>query len=128
MNTINDNIVKVISQTEIVAIATAGADGPHLVATWGEFVTALGVQDGKVILIPAGGYIQTEENLRRNNAVELLVGSRQAQGKNGMGTGYRLTGIGKMVSDGKYLDLVKAKYPWARAALVVEITGVEQLL
>ena len=97
-------------------------------ATWGEFVTALGVQDGKTILIPAGGYKQTEQNLSRNNAVELLVGTKQAQGKNGMGTGYRLTGTGKIVGDGEYLDLVKTRYPWARAALVVEVARAEQLM
>jgi hypothetical protein len=128
MNTITDQIVKLINQTEIVAIATAGEKGPHLVATWGESIANLGVQDGHILLIPAGGYHQTEANLKANDSIELLVGSKQVQGKNGMGTGYRLVGTGKIVDNGEYLDLVKAKYPWARAALVVEVALAEQLL
>ncbi|MCX6543221.1 MAG: hypothetical protein NTV05_02265 [Acidobacteria bacterium] len=45
-----------------MAIATTGPDGPHLAATWGDYVRALGVPDN-VILIPAGG-LQTTEATR----------------------------------------------------------------
>jgi len=47
-------IREVIDKSEWVAIATVGPDGPHLAATWGDYVRALGVKDD-VVVIPAGG-------------------------------------------------------------------------
>lgn len=128
MDTINKVVKKVIENSEIVTIASSGEDGPHLVATWGDFVKKLDINDGKTILIPAGGYSQTEKNLEKNDHVELLVGSKKVEGKNGMGTGYRLSGHAKIVSTGKMMDLTKSKFPWARAALVITIEKAEQLL
>ena len=128
MDTINSDVKKVIENTEIVAIATCGKKGPHLVATWSDFVKSLDINDGKTIVIPAGGYSQTEKNLKENDRIELLVGSKQVQGKSGMGTGYRLSGSAKIVTDGKLMELTKSKYSWARGALVIEVDKVEQLL
>lgn len=128
MDTINDSVRNVIDNSEIVAIVTGGEDGPHLVATWGDFVRQLEVDDGKTIVIPAGGYSQTEKNFKKDNRVKLLIGSRQVQGKNSMGTGYRLSGHAKIVTKGEMMDLTKSKFPWARAALVIEVDKAEQLL
>jgi len=128
MDTINSDVKKVIENAEIVTIATCGEKGPHLVATWSDFVKSLDINDGKTIVIPAGGYSQTEKNLKENDRVELLVGSKQVQGKSGMGTGYRLSGRAKIVTDGKLMELTKSKYSWARGALVIEVDKVEQLL
>ena len=128
MDTLNSNVKKVIENSEIVTIATNGKNGPHLVATWGEFVKSLDIDDGKTIVIPAGGYLQTEKNLKENDRVELLVGSKQVQGKKGMGTGYRLTGRAEIVTEGVLMDLAKSKFPWAKAALVIEVDNATQLL
>ena len=49
----------VIDKTEWVAIATMGPDGPHVVATWGDYVRALGVQDDR-LLIPVGHMHKTK--------------------------------------------------------------------
>ena len=89
---------------------------------------SLDINDGKTIVSPAGGYSQTEKNLKENDRVELLVGSKQVQGKSGMGTGYRLSGRAKIVTDGKLMELTKSKYSWARGALVIEVDKAEQLL
>jgi hypothetical protein len=118
----------VIEKTEVVAIATYGQNGPHLVATWGDFIRSLDIKDGKTIIIPVGGYHQTERNLKDDNRIELLVGSKQAQGKNGSGTGYRLVGRAKIIASGKLAELAKSKFPWARGALVIEVEKVDQLL
>jgi hypothetical protein len=53
MATLDAAIREVIDKSEWVAIATVGPDGPHLAATWGDYVRALGVEDD-VIVIPAG--------------------------------------------------------------------------
>lgn len=128
MAILTEDIINVLKKSEIITIATAGETGPHLVATWGDYVAKLLPDDGVTILIPAGGYKQTEKNLARNDRVVLMAGSKEAPGKNGMGTGYRLTGRGKMVTDGKWKDLVAAQFAWARAAFVIEVESAEQLL
>ena len=129
MNTLTKEIKDVIAKSEMVMIATRGKDGPHLVATWGEFVANLDVDDGKTLLAPAGGYKQTEKNLLEDDLVVVMVGSKQAPGKSGnMGTGYRISGRGRVDYEGKLFDLVKEKYAWARAALVIEVEEAEQLL
>jgi len=128
MNIINATIKDVIEKTEVVAIATYGENGPHLVATWGDFIKSLDINDGKTIIIPVGGYHQTEKNLKDDNRIELLVGSKQVQGKNGPGTGYRLIGQAKITTSGEFAELTKAKFPWARGALVIEVEKADQLL
>lgn len=60
-----DEVKLVLEQTEIVTIGTCGPHGVHLAATWGELVRSLGVQDGDLLLIPAGGYRRTEDALPR---------------------------------------------------------------
>lgn len=72
-----DKTVKdVLNKTEVVAVATYGKNRPHLVATWGDFIKALDIDDGKTIIIPVGGYHQTESNLNEDDRIELLIGSR----------------------------------------------------
>ncbi|MCD6356706.1 MAG: pyridoxamine 5'-phosphate oxidase family protein [Anaerolineaceae bacterium] len=128
MDILNSSVREVIENAEVVTIATCGANGPHLVATWGDYVRSLGIKDGKTIVIPAGGYLQTEKNLEANDRVELLVASKKVQGKSGPGTGYRLSGRAKMVKDGELMDLTKSKFSWARGAFVIEVENAEQLL
>ena len=111
-----------------MTIVTAGTDGPHVVATWGAFVADLDVDDGKTLLIPAGGYKQTEQNLQADARITLVVGSKQAPGKNGMGTGYRLSGTTRMETEGTLFERVKEQFGWARGTLVVTVEKAEQLL
>jgi len=92
------------------------------VATWGDYVRTMGIQEGDVILIPAGGYRQTEKNLSRNPRVEVLMASKQA------GTGFRQTGRAQVQTDRTWAERVRDVYSWARGALVVHVEGVEQLL
>jgi hypothetical protein len=111
---------EVIDTCEWVAIATVGPDGPHLAATWGDYIRALGVEDDRV-LIPAGGLRQTEANLQTNPRIELLLASRQVQRAQGAGQGCVLSGTATLDAAGPDFDKVKARFPWARAALVVTV-------
>ena len=128
MDTLTGNVKQVLEKAEVVTIATSGEKGPHLVATWGDFVRTLDIDDGKTIVIPTGGYEQTEKNLERVSQVEVMIGSKEVMGKNNMGTGFRLKGRAKILTEGKLMELVKSKYSWARAALVIVVEKVEQLL
>lgn len=110
----------VLEKTEFVAMVTTGPQGPHITATWGDYVRKLGFE-GDRLLIPAGYYHQMESNLERNKEIQLLVASREVQGKLGPGQGFTLKGTGTIVDSGEEMDRVKAHFPWARGALVVQV-------
>ncbi len=114
---------EVLEKTEWIAIATAGPDGPHVVATWGEYVRALGIKDD-TLLVPVGLMRRTEQNLKNDSRVELLCGTRAVQGAHGPGKGCSILGRGQMLTSGAAFDAVKAKFPWARAALAVKVETV----
>jgi len=112
---------KVIEKTEWIAITTAGPDGPHVVGTWGDYVRMLGFGDDTLI-IPVGRMHKTETNLKHDNRVILLCGTRQVLGSRGTpGQGCDIAGAAEFQTSGAHFDAVKAKFPWARAALVVRV-------
>lgn len=78
--------------------------------------------------MPAGTYRQTEENLRRDNRVKLLIASRQVAGRNGPGQGCELSGTAEILTSGPIVEEVKKSFPWARGALVVHVEDVSTLL
>ncbi len=119
---------EIMDRTEWVAIATCGENGPHMVATWGDYVRALNVKDNEVIVIPAGHYNITEENLKKNNRVELLIASRQVEGTYGPGQGCCISGTGEILTSGKFAQMAKSKFSWARGALVIKVDGVKTQL
>ena len=120
MAKIEGNCRDVCEATEFVTIVTSGDDGPHVVGNWGDYMRALGIGVDTIVL-PAGHYRQTEQNLRKNSRVQLLVASRKVQGTRSPGQGYLIVGTTEIVSSGKIADAVKAKFPWARGALVIHV-------
>ena len=118
---------QVLENSEWVAIATTGAQGAHVVATWSEYILALGVREGRV-LIPVGGMHATEENLKGDNRIELLCATRKVKGSHGPGKGCSIKGTASIVSDGDDYEAVHARYDWARAALVVVVDKIEDQL
>ena len=109
----------VCNATEYVAIVTHGDDGPHLAGHWGNYMF-LDVED-EVVVFPVGRYNKTEQNLRKNGRIQLLVASKKVQGTKSPGQGCTIRGTGEIVLAGKYVDAVRAKFPWARGALVVRV-------
>lgn len=121
-----DQLIREISQHEGTAtIVTMGTDGPHVVATWNSY---LDPWDDDTLLIPVGGYRQTEENVGNDHRMILLIGSKAVAGKHGPGTGVRLTGNATFENSGPRFDRVKNRFPWARACLSFRVSNCEQLL
>ncbi|OGA60845.1 MAG: hypothetical protein A3G81_24015 [Betaproteobacteria bacterium RIFCSPLOWO2_12_FULL_65_14] len=114
---------EVCEATEFVAIVTNGDDGPHVVGNWGDYMRKLGIGDD-VIVFPAGRYHKTEENLRKDNRVQLMVASKAVQGTRSPGQGCVISGTAEIVTSGEAFDAVKAKFPWARGALVINVREV----
>ncbi|MEW5818049.1 MAG: pyridoxamine 5'-phosphate oxidase family protein [Spirochaetota bacterium] len=119
---------EVLDKTEWVAVATTGVDGPHLAGTWGGYIRALGIKDDEIILIPTGGYLMTEQNIKKDNRIEILCATQQVQGDNGPGKGCRIRGTGQVQTSGKLAEVARKKFPWARGVLVIKAEEViEQL-
>ncbi len=118
---------EVMDRTEWVAIATCWKDGPHLVATWGDYVRSLGMSEDTII-VPAGMFRQTEENLKKDNRVEVLIASKEVEGGHGPGQGCSLTGKAEIQTSGQFADAAKKKFPWARGALVIRVDEVKTQL
>jgi hypothetical protein len=98
------------------------------VGTWGAYIKSLGIKDDETVLVPAGYYHKTEENLKKNSRIELLAGTRKVQGANGPGKGCLIRGRGEIQTSGELAELAKKKFPWARGVLVVKAEEVlEQL-
>lgn len=112
---------EVLVHTEWVVIVTNSEDGPHLVATWGEYVRALSDRGSDIIVVPAGHYNRTEENFRRNKTGQVMIASRKVSGEYGAGQGYLLTVEGEMQTEGDLYRLVKSRFSWARGALVLKV-------
>ena len=56
-------LLEVLKTDGVVAIATLGPDGPHMVNTWNQYIRM--AEDGRM-LIPAGYMRRTEANLAAN--------------------------------------------------------------
>ena len=123
MTRIEGNCREVCEATEFVTIVTTGDDGPHVVGNWGDYMRALGIKPDTIVL-PAGRYHQTEQNLRKNNRIQLLVASRKVQGTRSPGQGYLIIGTAEIVTSGQVADAVKEKFQWARGAMVVHVEEV----
>ena len=120
---LDDVAREVIKHSEWVAIATTGEQGPHLAATWGDYIRALGINDD-LILIPAGYLNRTESNLGHDPRIELLFATRQVDGSHGPGRGCCITGRGELIATGPLFDAARAKFSWARGVLAVKIDKV----
>ncbi len=122
---IPEKLLEVLKQDGVVAIATMGADGPHLVNTWNSYVR---MTEDERMLIPAGYMNKTEANISANDNVLVTVGSSKVAGRNGPGTGFLIRGKAAFAAAGPEFDRVKARFSWARAALIITILSAEQTL
>ena len=116
-----------LEATEFVTIVTQGEAGPHVAATWGDYIRALGI-DNDTLIIPVGYLRETEANLRRDSGVQVLAASRQVQGTHGPGQGCLLTGTAEILSEGDLVTKVKEKFPWARGAMLIHVESAKTQL
>jgi hypothetical protein len=123
--TIPETLLEVLKKDGVVAIATLGADGPHMVNTWNSYVQA--TEDGR-LLVPAGYFHKTEANIAVNPQVLVTLGSSKVQGLNGPGTGFLIKGKAAFVKDGAEYDAMKSKFGWARAVLSITVDSATQTL
>ncbi|MFN8627581.1 MAG: pyridoxamine 5'-phosphate oxidase family protein [Candidatus Binatia bacterium] len=122
---IAEKLLEILKHEGVVAIATLGTDGPHLVNTWNSYLKISA--DGRV-LIPAGGMHRTEANIAHDPNVLITLGSRMVQGLRGPGAGFLIKGKASFHTSGPEYDLMKATFGWLRATLAVTIESATQTL
>ena len=120
---IPDKLREILKTDGVVAIATLGQDGPHMVNTWNSYVRIS--EDGR-LLIPAGYMHRTEANIAFNNNVLITVGSSKVTGLHGPGAGFLIKGTATFITSGPDFDLLKSKFEWLRATLAVTIDSATQ--
>ena len=105
----------------VVAFATQGADGPHIVNTWHSYVAV----QGDKLYFPAGGMKHTQENVKANPRVQLTAGGHDSEGK---GMGFLIQGTAAFLDDGAGFEFIKSRFSWARAAVEITVENVQQTM
>ena len=122
---IPEKLLEILKQDGMVAIATLGQDGPHMVNTWNSYIRV--TDDGRV-LIPAGYMQHTEANVAFNNQVLVTLGSAKVAGRQGPGTGFLIKGSAAFITSGPDFDVLKSRFAWARATLAITPASIDQTL
>jgi hypothetical protein len=120
---IPQTLLEVLKTDGVVAIATLGSDGPHMVNTWNSYVRVS--EDGR-LLIPAGYFQKTEANIAFNNQVLVTLGSSKVPGLHGPGTGFLVKGTASFLAEGPEYDAMKSRFGWARAVLSITVDSATQ--
>ena len=122
---IPEKMREVLKQDGVVAIATLGQDGPHMVNTWNSYIR---ITDDERMLIPVGYMNRTEANIAFNDQVLITVGSSKVAGTMGPGTGFLIKGTADIEASGSDFDSTKAIFTWARAVMSVSAGSITQTL
>jgi len=120
---IPEKLKEILKQDGVVAIATLGQDGPHMVNTWNSYIRP--TDDGR-LLIPAGYMHRTEANIAFNPEVLITMGSSKVKGLHGPGAGFLIKGKATFITSGPDFDILKSKFAWLRATLAVTIDSAVQ--
>jgi len=120
---IPEKMLEILKTDGVVAIATLGKDGPHMVNTWNSYIRVS--PEGR-LLIPAGYMHKTEENIKHNPEVLITLGSSKVQGLHGIGAGFLIKGKAEFVTSGPDYDTLKSKFSWLRATLAITIDSATQ--
>jgi Pyridoxamine 5''-phosphate oxidase. len=114
---IPEKFLEVLKHEGVVAIATQGEKGVHMVNTWNSYLKI--TSDGRIIG-PVGGMNVTESNIHKNNSIVMTLGSREVMGFHSKGTGFLVQGTAAIITEGEEFNELKQTYFWARA--MIEIT------
>ena len=119
----SEKLLEVLAHEGVVTIIAQGENSPHAVNTWNTFVSI----EEHSFIVPVGGMQTMEKILNKNQTVLLTIGSYHVEGLHGQGAGFHLHGQACMHMSGKLCDTIKSHYPWARAALQIDIETYQQM-
>jgi Pyridoxamine 5''-phosphate oxidase. len=118
-----DNFLETLGKEGVAPIMTWGGDEPHLAATWNSYIHR--TEDGK-FLIPVLGMKTTQDNIKANSRVKMIIGSKEVMGKFGPGAGFLVEGTARVIREGTEFDMMHARFDWANCVIEVSVTKVTQ--
>ena len=103
---LTEKFYEIIKDEGVFTIMSWGAHPePNMAHTWNSYLI---ITEDERILLPAGGFKLTEENIAVNNEVIVSASSRQALGKSGKpGTGLHLKATARFLSKGEDYEKIK---------------------
>lgn len=117
---------EVLEHEGVVSIVTWTEKEANVTNTWNSY---LHITEDERILLPAAGLKSTEADLAINDRVKVTLGSRDVEGRDGyQGTGFKIEGTAKFITEGSEFDMMFEKFPFIRAALEITIEELTQLL
>jgi hypothetical protein len=120
---IPEKLLEIMKTDGVVAIASLGEDGPHLVNTWNSYLRIS--PDGR-LFVPAGYMTKTEANVAHNPNVLITLGSSKVEGLHGKGAGFLIRGKAAFKTSGEDFEFMKSTYNWLRATVAVTIDSATQ--
>lgn len=121
-----EKFFEVLKHEGAVSITSWGKDESHVNCTWNSYLVTKGEN---ILLIPAAGMRSTEQDIEVNDKVILTLATREVEGFKGyQGTGFRVNGTAKFLTEGNYFDEMKAKFPFLRSVLQITVAELKQLL
>lgn len=122
---LTDKFLDVISHEGVVAIVSCADNEAHVVNTWNTYLQITGDER---ILLPAWAMRKTEKKVIKNSQVLLTVGSKEVEGKMGMGTGFLVKGTARFISSGPEYDMMKEKFSFLTRVLEVTVESIKQTI
>lgn len=116
---------EVIGKEGVVSIVTCADGEAHVVNTWNSYLVT---PDDGTLLIPAWKMRKTEEKVIKNNKVLLTLGSKEVQGRMGLGTGFLIEGTARFIKHGPEFDMMKGKFSFLTRVLEVTVTSLKQTI
>ena len=116
---------EVIAKEGVVSIVTCADGEAHVVNTWNSYLVT---PDAATLLIPAWKMRKTEEKVLKNNKVLITLGSKEIEGRMGLGTGFLLEGTARFIKQGTEYDMMKSKFSFLSRVLEITVTSIKQTI
>lgn len=121
----NKSFLEVLKKEGVVSITSWANDNVHVSNTWNSYIRI--TKDNR-ILIPAAWFTVTQKNVDVNNKVIVTLGSKEVEGKMGMGTGFVVEGTAKFLTEGTDFDMMKEQYSFLTRVFEVTPSVIKQTI
>ncbi|WP_345994023.1 FMN-binding protein [Sulfurimonas sp. HSL-1716] len=119
---LSEKLKEVFEHEGVVTIIAQGKDFPHAVNTWNSYVSLC----NNCLIVPVGGMNTMEKILENDNRVLVTAGAKEVNGLHGQGTGFLIKGNAAILFQGKEYEEIAKRFVWARAAMKIDISDLNQ--
>ena len=123
--TFSPAFLEVLKHEGVVSVTSWTSEGAHVANTWNSYLRL--TDDGR-ILLPAAWFTHTRKNIAVQDRVIVTLGSKEVEGKMGMGTGFVVEGTARALSEGPEFAMMKEQFPFLNNVLEITPTSVRQTI